>query len=667
MIIFRRGNSSAANSFVLAQGEPGYVTDTARLYVGDGSTPISGLPYTLQSNLLVSADDVLSTYATQAQLAGYVQTSTLAGYVSNSSLTTTLGSYATTSSLSGYVPTSGLAAYTPTTGLDAAVAPLVNTSGGATQAAVAQYHQPAVYALKYVPAGTDPTTTDVSVYVQQAIDEAAATGATGLVYWPPTAVVAEIYVRTNVRIVGPTHGRGSIHAVPGSTRKGVVSCDPAGGVVSRFALENIQIFGNSTNTSQFGMYFKASQVSGGTGGYGVWYSDFRNIKITDTLGGGIWLEAGGADNLGPHQFLTFSQVSIQLTSGTSTPWIGILCTGQVCQVTWNEVESSYRGTSGTFGAASLQMTRTTDDTNTETGADVAPGAMVFNACTFQGSTQGVFIKRANGIIFNACWFEDNQSGFHVTTSATSIEFNACHFADTSNNAGNGYVGRVEDSCVVYVNMPTTVFSSTYDYVWQDTTNLGGAFVISGIDTSTEAKFTGLPKATNSGTATSISLGPNPYVALAGTGIVDTLQTTLPHGSTVTIRLTAAMSFKFASGNLRAGIGNSQYGISGTASVVAFPNNTRLEFQWDKGAGVFTLTGATSVWNPTSTGMVTLAAGTATVAYTPTTANIIVRLNRQTPGGTLGELSFTPTAGTGFAINSTSNTETSKVYFEVLAP
>ncbi|HEU5026607.1 MAG TPA: hypothetical protein VFV01_16950 [Spirillospora sp.] len=67
----------------------------------------------------------------------------------------------------------------------------------------------------------------------------------------------------------------------------------------------------------------------------------------------------------------------------------------------------------------------------------------------------------------------------------------------------------------------------------------------------------------------------------------------------------------------------------------------------------------------TSGTATLAAGTVSVADTRITASSVIRLNRQAAGGTLGEMSVALTAGTGFTINSSSNVDTSSVFYEVI--
>lgn len=66
------------------------------------------------------------------------------------------------------------------------------------------------------------------------------------------------------------------------------------------------------------------------------------------------------------------------------------------------------------------------------------------------------------------------------------------------------------------------------------------------------------------------------------------------------------------------------------------------------------------------GTATLVAGTVTVANTAITANSVIRYWRTTAGGTLGFLSLTLTAGTSFTITSSSGTDTSTIYYEIVS-
>lgn len=61
---------------------------------------------------------------------------------------------------------------------------------------------------------------------------------------------------------------------------------------------------------------------------------------------------------------------------------------------------------------------------------------------------------------------------------------------------------------------------------------------------------------------------------------------------------------------------------------------------------------------------TLVAGTVAVADTAVTAASRVLLNRHVPGGTLGNLSYSVSNGVGITINSSSNSETSSVTYQI---
>lgn len=77
------------------------------------------------------------------------------------------------------------------------------------------------------------------------------------------------------------------------------------------------------------------------------------------------------------------------------------------------------------------------------------------------------------------------------------------------------------------------------------------------------------------------------------------------------------------------------------------------------------------WVPLQTsvrsGTATLAAGTSgSIADTKITASSLIRLTNIGAGGTVGALSVALAAGTGFTINSTSNVDTSKVFWEIVS-
>lgn len=69
----------------------------------------------------------------------------------------------------------------------------------------------------------------------------------------------------------------------------------------------------------------------------------------------------------------------------------------------------------------------------------------------------------------------------------------------------------------------------------------------------------------------------------------------------------------------------------------------------------------------ASGSATLVAGTVTVADANVTANSKIRVGVLTKGGTQGAIFLgAKTAGTGFVIDSTSSTDTSVVWYEVVS-
>jgi hypothetical protein len=128
----------------------------------------------------------------------------------------------------------------------------------------------------------------------------------------------------------------------------------------------------------------------------------------------------------------------------------------------------------------------------------------------------------------------------------------------------------------------------------------------------------------------------------------------------TYGLTAAQS---AALNFQTGNGSPPYPVGGFATTL-----DGLLFLADQVTAVtwFGAQDAVAPMPSVASGTVTLAAGTVTVANTEITSGSIIRLNRQAAGGTLGQLSVALSAGTSFTVNSSSGTDTSTVYYEIVS-
>lgn len=93
----------------------------------------------------------------------------------------------------------------------------------------------------------------------------------------------------------------------------------------------------------------------------------------------------------------------------------------------------------------------------------------------------------------------------------------------------------------------------------------------------------------------------------------------------------------------------------------------ITIDWDKwfnGLSLY-ITRLLNRYNELRSGIATLATGTIVVANTLVTATCYIRLTRQIAGGTLGHLSVVLNPGVGFTINSSSATETSTIFYEIV--
>lgn len=436
---------------------------------------------------------------------------------------------------------------------------------------------PAYSAHKYIPESINPATTDVSAYVQQVIDEAAAAGNDPIVFFPSGTTVAEVRLPTHVHLVGASHGWTVIKAVPGSTRKGVITLSQAGGPVTRMAIENLAIVGDSSNPNQWGIFAKGTPRSVSPFDSGIWYSAIRNVRVTNTLGGGIWLLGGGQNNLGPMQFMDWNNVSVQVTAGTAPNWVGILLSGQVGQISFTDVESSFRGTG--YGHRGVWIAREMDDAKNNL-SDRWGYTLKFSNCTFQGAAVAIQVDRAQGVSFDTCWIEDNRSGFLVQQAAKGITFISCDFMNTATDgSGTGYVGKVLDTSSVLVMSPS--INGATDILWaQDASSIGNLDVLNSTDNvAANRPLSGFPKSLPA--TGNVTIGANRYVGITGAAQINSITPTLEHGSIVCVRALSDLNIVGTGGNIRFPLGL-------PSSQVTFPVNSRLVFQFDRAANSMTL-------------------------------------------------------------------------------
>ncbi|MBW9093093.1 hypothetical protein JNB62_05310 [Microbacterium jejuense] len=459
--------------------------------------------------------------------------------------------------------------------MEALVSDPASETGVALSAAIVGSAFPAVSALKY--GDPEDSTTDQTAAVQQVIDEVAAAGG-GVISWPARLIVADIILRTNVRIIGQGFGRSVIKAPAGSTRKGIVTIDQSGGPVRRVYLSDVSISGNG-NPNQWGIFFKGVAGSIAPFDGGLWYSDFERLRISNTLPGGILMQGGPVSSLLPQQFLNFRSVHIQLTSGTYPNWVGIRIAGQVGQVHFDQVEASYRGTNfelGTnYGAAGLYVSREIDDSGAII-SDRYPYALKFTTCTFQGCVVGARLDRVQGCTLESPWFEDNQSGILFEQSCSSCSVVDGTFADSgSNGAGTGYIAQATGTAYGEIDNPTVL--GAYDRTWVNSTGQGHLRVWNAGNGS--ASIANFPK--QFAAAGTLVTARERYISITGATTVTSFTSYLDPDEVLYVRLLSDVTINGSSGNIRfpTGVNN---------TTLTFRAGARLAFKFDKNGNLFTL-------------------------------------------------------------------------------
>lgn len=166
-------------------------------------------------------------------------------------------------------------------------------------------------------------------------------------------------------------------------------------------------------------------------------------------------------------------------------------------------------------------------------------------------------------------------------------------------------------------------------------------------------------------ANDLTIGNGNKVPLDGNGTINGIRVlNWGGGSEVDFICSGSPTFKH---NTAPSAGFARLQLQGGADVIGSPGMTLSLWydgtDWQQKAIKYAAL-KTGVY--VSRGSVTLVAGVGTVADANVTANTIVRYWVYTPGGTQGFLSYANNAGVGFAINSTSATETSVVQYEIVS-
>lgn len=341
-----------------------------------------------------------------------------------------------------------------------------------------------------------------------------------------------------------------------------------------------------------------------------------------------------------------------LTGGTQTFSVGtsgtdfaIVSSGTDHAFNLPNAGASSRGLVST-GAQTIAGAKTfTDDTTIGTGTVTAVGALT----TYLSISDSSSASSYPGIVFTG------QGGGN--TSAGEIIFNGggasgwsfgrikC-LASSGGASGTGHLyfyvvnGGVEKTAMIMTGPGQVTFGdatgSSAAAVTANNYSFGGTtFPFCAVNRGNSTNGVGINFQTTGSTGTLLDTG---YLVIKKSAVTSTTTTADFIVSLGNASASPIETFRvLANGDVKAVTGNLVVAVAG------------------KGLQLKSGTGARA-------GNATLVAGTVTVTNTTVTANTIVYLTRKTAGGTIGNLSYTLSAGASFTINSDSASDTSVISY-----
>jgi hypothetical protein len=237
---------------------------------------------------------------------------------------------------------------------------------------------------------------DDTVAIQRAIDQAAEDVTVGRQIFLPAGkyYVSSLVLRNNTSLRGEGPRHTTIRPLAGSNAPYLLTIQDG----PLLGIELADLFFEAAapaNANQGVMRFTAQADNSPAEHGGIWYANFRRLRLRGFDGVNIWLEGGTEDYQLPHQFIHFEEVNVfRACSDTS---VSLRLSGQVQHVSL--VNSSF----DTFLGC-------TSGTNVEIGVTDNPGGKTGNIqfinCSVQKGDLGIDLIRAENIIFNQTWFEN---------------------------------------------------------------------------------------------------------------------------------------------------------------------------------------------------------------------------------------------------------------------
>ncbi len=232
----------------------------------------------------------------------------------------------------------------------------------------------------------------------------------GEILIPGSYIADGIKMKKGVSIVGISETLSRITAPANSVNRGVIELSE--GQVNGANIKKIGIRSHATNPNQWGIFADAV-VSGGVGGW--WQSKIEQVDIRDT-NFGIHLKGGVTGSNIPHQFLTFSDITVKRNNFNGESF---RCSGQVDQI--KSINCIYDAVAGTTLGINVIL-------NANGAAN--PGSTIdFDVCTIQNSNVGLSTDGYDNVSMGTCWFENINTAITTSNVFRSVSVRDTRFAN----------------------------------------------------------------------------------------------------------------------------------------------------------------------------------------------------------------------------------------------
>jgi len=205
---------------------------------------------------------------------------------------------------------------------------------------------------------------------------------------------------------------------------------------------------------------------------GLWYSDFTRVDIANFESHSAWFRGGTVDNpsnpgtysfLLPNQFLNFFQCD-WVRGGAAGATAAVL-SGQCGQFLFKKCAFGGSGLTGYSVGIGREYVGGSREQNLVSGAGlfagafVAPGAIYYEQCTFQGAFTGILTDQAN-VIVRSNDFETLRRA--LTFYGGNVEVNGNEFRNAGDFGGNGWaVGSFNAN----VSGKGNIYGGITDRIW----------------------------------------------------------------------------------------------------------------------------------------------------------------------------------------------------------